>query len=204
MHALIAHNLYITCSCTIKNGEIFKNEQLIFKGEEMPDVESFLVHAYKQLHFNYPRFYKMDGLCKLGWLAVALMLQAPAAFNYAPEEVCLLMMNSSSSLNTDLKYYHSVATMASPALFVYTLPNIVLGEICISNGFKGETLFMIEPQLDKNHLHQQVNLLMQSTGHQACIFGWVELLGKEYEAKLWIVEKNNGRDGLIFTPNHLI
>ena len=43
----------------------------------------------------------------------------------------LVLSNANASLDVDLKYAKTMQTGASPALFVYTLPNIVIGEISI-------------------------------------------------------------------------
>ena len=95
----------------------------------------------------------MDNLCKLGWLCSEILLkkdsgepnvdQQKLLQDVPAESVCLLLCNANSSLDTDLRYFDTISQMASPALFVYTLPNIVIGEICIRNGFQGENMFLI-------------------------------------------------------------
>lgn len=198
------NGLHITSSCSIANGTVSHNGQLLFDDANIADAQQFLTNTYKQLALNYPRFYKMDGLSKLGWLAAEILLQnAGINHKYAQGEVCVLLMNSSSSLDTDQKYYETVAKMASPALFVYTLPNIVMGEICIRHGFKGETSFFIEPVFRPAFLEQQVSILMQSSANKVCICGWVELLGNEYKAALWLVENNNGSQSVSFTAENI-
>jgi hypothetical protein len=200
----LKQQLHITSSCSIVNGTVSRNGQLLFDDVNTADAQQFLTNAYKHFGINYPRFYKMDGLSKLGWLAAEILLQnAGINQKYAPAEVCVLLMNSSSSLDTDRKYYETVAKMASPALFVYTLPNIVMGEICIRHGFKGETSFFIEPVFRPSFLEQQVKLLMQSPANKACICGWVELLGNEYKAALWLVENNNAAQSVSFTAENI-
>ena len=82
-------------------------------------VQPFLVSVYQHFAINYPRFYKMDNLAKLGWLAAEILLQHSFdKTTYQPEDIGLLLSNKSSSLDTDIKYYETVKTIASPALFV--------------------------------------------------------------------------------------
>ena len=92
----------------------------------------------------------MDSLSKLGWLAAEILLKD--SFNKEALSVRkmsgLVFANANSSLDTDIKYYETAKDIASPALFVYTLPNIVIGEICIRHNFKGENAFFISEQFD--------------------------------------------------------
>jgi hypothetical protein len=200
----LKQHLYINSSCTISKSTVSKNGQPLFDDANTIDVQQFLTNAYKHFELNYPRFYKMDGLSKLGWLAAELLLQNKNINQkYAADEVCVLLMNSSSSLDTDRKYFDTISKMASPALFVYTLPNIVMGEICIRHGFKGETSFFIEPGFRANFLEQQVRLVMQPAANKACICGWVELLDSQYKTTLWLVEKNNATQSVSFTAENI-
>ena len=90
----------------------------------------------------------MDNLSKLGWLASEVLLKNSFdKENYQPEEIGIVLANANSSLDKDIKYWESVQDMASPSLFVYTLPNIVIGEICIRNHFKGENALYIPRNL---------------------------------------------------------
>ncbi|HEY2583975.1 MAG TPA: hypothetical protein VGI43_19355, partial [Mucilaginibacter sp.] len=103
----------------------------------------------------------MDNLSKLGWLASEILLKDN--FNpdkYKPEEIGIVLTNANSSLDDDRKYYDSVKDVPSPSLFVYTLPNIVIGEICIRNNFKGEHAFFVMDSFNGDFIMQQVNYLI--------------------------------------------
>jgi hypothetical protein len=195
--------LYITASSAIFKHSLFKDQERVFADSGTPDAQQFLINAYKNLGINYPRFYKMDNLSKLGWLSTEMLQPRLEALKAEPENVCLLLMNASGSLDTDIKYYDTVAQMASPALFVYTLPNIVIGEICIRHGWKGENMFLVREDFDAVFLHQQVSLMMQATGNSACICGWLEWLGDQYKAVLFLVEKNSAPQSVTFTPENI-
>ena len=181
---------YITSSCIISNNVVHKNETILFEDRET-DLTVFLTSAYHHFEFKYPKFYKMDNLAKLGWLAAELLLKDNfLQGKYAPAEVGVVLANANSSIDTDLKYYETAKDIASPALFVYTLPNIVIGEICIRHNFKGENAFFIFDNFDAGFIQQYVSNLINSDILQACICGWVEVLGDAYKVVLFLVEKN--------------
>lgn len=196
-----AQKQHITSSCIISGNAVYKDGQQIFG---QPDVEfsAFLLSVYQHFKLNYPKFYKMDNLSKLGWLASEVLLKDSFDKSlYRPEEIGIVLNNANSSLDADLKYWDSVQDMASPSLFVYTLPNIVIGEICIRNGFKGEDALYITPQFDAAFLHQQVSYLLNNEILKACICGWVDVVGNEYKAALFLVEK--GEEGVEFNQDNL-
>ncbi|HTI58829.1 hypothetical protein [Mucilaginibacter sp.] len=145
----------------------------------------------------------MDNLSKLGWLAAEVLLKDFKKDRYKPEEVGLVLANRNSSLDDDIKYWESAKEVASPSLFVYTLPNIVIGEICIRNHFKGEHTFYIQEQFDADFIAKQVNYLLGNNILQACICGWVDVLGEEYKAVLYLVEKEGGRSAIEFSAENM-
>jgi len=194
---------HITSSCTISGGAVFKNGKPLFENKE-EDISAFLLSVYQHFQLSYPKFYKMDNLCKLGWLAAEILLKD--TFNkekYKPEEVGLVLANKNSSLDDDLKYWDSVKDGASPSLFVYTLPNIVIGEICIRNNFKGEHTFYIQEEFDTGFTEKQVNYLLDSNILQACICGWVDVLEQEYKASLFLVEKEPDGYSIEFSAENM-
>ncbi|MEO5594078.1 MAG: hypothetical protein ABIR15_01395 [Chitinophagaceae bacterium] len=199
----MTENLYITSSCSIVNNIVIKDSKVLFENEGI-DPQAFLVSAYQYFAVNYPRFYKMDNLGKLGWLAAEILLNN--SFDktmYQPENIGLVLANKSSSLDTDIKYYETVKTFASPALFVYTLPNIVMGEICIRHNFKGENDFFIFENFDAGFIQQYVSYLFTTGALEACICGWVEIIGNEYQASLYLVEKKENGNTILFTEENI-
>ncbi len=188
---------YITQSCIISNSTVEINGKTVYR-QPVEKAADFLLSIYQHFQFSYPKFYKMDQLSKLGWLAAELLLQHEnLAERYTPEHIGLVLSNANSSLDADLRYADTMREAASPALFVYTLPNIVIGEICIRHKFKGENAFFITERFDTGLTENQVNLLLDNHTLQACICGWVEWLGQEYKAALFLVEKNKANDNTI-------
>lgn len=192
---------HITATCIIRNNRIYQNGTLIWEAPP-GGLADFLLSAYHYFGFQYPKFYKMDQLSKLGWLAAErLLTNGFDAAAYRPEDMAVVLSNASSSLDTDIKYFATVTEIPSPALFVYTLPNIVIGEICIRNKFKGENAFFITESFDAAFIGSYVRDLMEAGNARACICGWVETLGDSYAAALFLVE--NKFEGLPFTPENL-
>jgi hypothetical protein len=176
---------------------------LLYENREA-NLQEFFLLAYRNFELNYPRFYKMDNLSKLGWLATEILLKdSLTSGKYAPANVGIVFSNSSASLDTDIKYYETTKEMASPALFVYTLPNIVIGEISIRHQFKGENAFFIFSAFDAGFIEQYVSNLLNNNILQACICGWVELLDDEYKTVLFLVEKDQPGKGNLFTKENL-
>ncbi len=194
--------LYITASCSIVNNVVVKDDQSLFAHPGV--VQDFLIAAYQHFAPNYPKFYKMDNLAKLGWLAAEILLAN--SFDKAacqPEDIGLLLCNRNSSLDNDIKYYETVKTIASPALFVYTLPNIVMGEICIRHNFKGENDFFIFDSFNAGFIQQYTAHLFATGAVEACICGWVELMDNDYHACLYLVEKKAGKQTMLFTEENI-
>lgn len=146
----------------------------------------------------------MDNLSKLGWLASEILLKDSfQSENYNPEDIGIVLANSNSSLDTDLKYFESTKDFASPSLFVYTLPNIVMGEICIRNKFKGENAFFVQEKFDANFVEQYVNNLVNNNILQACICGWIDVVKEDYQAMLFLVEKKSSSDSVLFKTENI-
>jgi len=197
-------NNYITASCVISDHVVYKDEKPVFE-DKYAGLPGFLLAIYHHFGIKYPKFYKMDNLSKLGLLAAEVLLNE--GFNpekYKPEEMGIVLSNASSSLDTDLKYFETTKSIASPSLFVYTLPNIVIGEICIKNHFKGENAFFVFEQFDANFTEQYVNNLVNNNILQACICGWVELLEENYKAALFLVEKTGISRSIPFTTENIL
>jgi hypothetical protein len=183
---------------------VCRNGQQVFE-EKGLNLAEFLVAVYRYLNVQYPKFHKMDHLSKLGWLASEILLQNSFdKLKYAPQDVGIVLSNAHASLDTDIRYYETTRNMASPALFVYTLPNIVIGEISIRNFFKGENAFFITEDFDAGFIEQYVSNLIKNNILQCCICGWVDVLNNDYKATLFLIEKYKSTNSVNFTSDNLI
>lgn len=196
-------NTCITGSCSISSNVVYKNNNRLFENASNT-LSEFLVQVYQFINIKYQKFYKMDNLSKLGWLAAEILLQDRLILtDYQQEDIGIVLSNASASLDTDIKYFETTKQFASPALFVYTLPNIVMGEICIRHQFKGENAFFICEKFDAELLYNYVNILINSNILQVCICGWVEVFEEEYNAVLFLVEKKTQPNPILFNKENL-
>ena len=180
--------------CKISNGEISDNQGLCFSSGEN-SLKCLLKDYYKSEQISYPKFYKMDEQCKLAFIATEVLLRNFVKEDYKDEEIALVFANSESTLATDMSFWESTFTIASPGLFVYTLPNIMMGEIAIRNKIKGENIFFISEEYDAKLLYEQTELVFLNTSAQIAIAGWVNYQNEElYSAKLFLISKLN--DGM--------
>jgi hypothetical protein len=193
---------YIISSCLISANRVYQNGRVIF--ESPGTAEVFLNAVYAHIEIAYPKFHKMDSLSKLGFLAAEILLKNRNPENKLSEtETGLVLSNANASLDVDLKYVKTIQAGASPALFVYTLPNIVIGEISIRHRFKGENAFFVFKQFDGNFMTEYVNGLFEKNLIKSCICGWVEILQEEYRAILYLIETDNPGNAMPFTAEHL-
>lgn len=170
-------------SITIRPGVVERDGTVIFNSSET-DFAPFIREAYKNLGDNNMKFYKMDDLCKLGYVAAGYLLKET---DYQPEEIGIILANASSSLDTDCKHQTLISKegdkAASPAVFVYTLPNVVLGEICIRHKIKGENTFFVCPHYEPDSLEDYARIVMAKGKLRTCIIGWCELMDGQYQAE---------------------
>ncbi len=173
--------------CTIENSKIVLNKEIIFETttENFPD---FAKEAYKSLELNYPKFHKMDNLSKLAFLSSEMILK-----DEDHSKTALVFANKSSSLDTDSKYQESINSkenyFPSPAVFVYTLPNICVGEISIKHKMQTENTFFVLDEFDEGFLNNYAQQILDSGKAEKVLCGWVELYQESYNAFVYLLNK---------------
>jgi len=195
--------------CIIRNNRAIVNGELIFSAPRH-NTAAFLTALYRHLDVGYAKFFKMDSLCKLGFLASELILRKhdPILPDQA-DDTGLILANAASSIDSDRNHQRSIADhdayFPSPSVFVYTLANIVAGEISIRHKLHGENAFFIDRQFDPVRMHAYATQLFDEDIIKRCLMGWVELDGDRYEAVLYFIQKSAGhKDGIaIFEPGKL-
>lgn len=181
---------------------LLRNNQIVFDGEvvfEKPDVAAvdFLNIAYQHFQISYPKFFKMDSLCQTGFIAAQLLLRShPVNPNLLPEDTGIIVSNANSSLDTDIKYEESIKTNPSPALFVYTLPNILIGELSIRHKIKGESACFVFDIFDAQFQTEYVNTLFEAGKVKLCLSGWADFYDGKGEAFFYLAEINNYTDSV--------
>lgn len=168
------------------------NEKL--EEQEGAGHHSLLTSLYRQMIGNYPKFYKMDGLSRLGFVASEILLNAEKG--ETDEERAIIFFNHSSSIASDRNYKESINDkdnyFPSPSIFVYTLPNIVTGEIAIRNHFHGETSFFILPDKDKKMMEEILQASCRDDQSKSFLTGWIDYEDeRHFEADLKIKKMRN-------------
>ena len=180
------------------------NEKL--EEQEGAGHHSLLTSLYKQMIGNYPKFYKMDGLSRLGFVASEILLNAEKGDMDVErreeegerllEERAIIFFNHSSSIASDRNYKESINDkdnyFPSPSIFVYTLPNIVTGEIAIRNHFHGETSFFILPDKDERMMEEILQASCRDAQSKSFLTGWIDYEDeRHFEADLKIKKMRN-------------
>jgi 3-oxoacyl-[acyl-carrier-protein] synthase-1 len=155
-----------------------------------------IIEFYRSLQVDYPKFFKMDGLSKLGFLASEIIFKDDENRFVPREDVAIICFNRSSSLEIDTQYQATICDnenyFPSPSLFVYTLPNIVTGEIAIRNKFFGETSFYICEKIDARQIIGTVKNAFCDKTTTAVLAAWIENFEEKHEVLMMLVENGNG------------
>lgn len=171
----------------IRNGIISFNNTILFE-DDANNFKDFIKKAYKSLDIDYPKFFKMDNLSKLAFIAADVLLNN---INI-DENTAVILSNRSSSLDTDRKHQTSISDAKnyypSPSVFVYTLPNICIGEICIKHQLFSENSFFIFDTFNPEHLWIQSQYLLKSGKANRVLCGWIDIDDSKYDAFVYVVE----------------
>lgn len=169
--------------CHIRDHAISLNGTSLYKSS-IPNFSDFIKAAYKHLDTDYSKFFKMDNLSKLAFLTSNVLLNEETEKNIA-----LVLSNKASSLDTDRKHQASINEYPSPAVFVYTLPNICLGEISIKHQLYSENSFFVFDSFNADALFDYANSLLSEEKAEKVLCGWVNFDNGKYDAFLYVVAK---------------
>lgn len=140
--------------------------------------EDFSVdEIYRNNGWDYPRFHKMDAMGKLLFAATELLLEeCPLTEDESKRAV--LLFNASSSVLSDRRHLASFSGsdnfFPSPSVFLYTLPNVAVGEIAIRHGIKGETSLMILDGRNDALMDAVVDATFRASDVKNVITGWID------------------------------
>ncbi len=188
---------FIKSYCQIKDNSISLNGKVLYEGQNTEPFTDFIKSAYKNLDTKYAKFFKMDSLSKLAFLAADVLLKHENVIAEKEENIAIVLSNNASSLDTDRKYQKSIEDdnnfFPSPAVFVYTLPNICIGEISIKHKLYSENSFFIFDNFNPSYLHAYSTGLLEEKKAEKVLCGWVNLDEGEYNAFLYLVTKEEGQ-----------
>lgn len=135
------------------------------------DGSDLVTALYKEHVGAYPKFYKMDRMTRLGFVAAEMLLKMLPEQNR--EECAVLLFNSKSCYAADKAYCETITAdnyYPAPALFVYTLANIVTGEIAIRHKLYGATCFYVQDDCSDRAVAE----IVDAAGHDTVLYGVVE------------------------------
>lgn len=177
----------------IANSALFINGHLVLKGENSIFVK-FLKEIYKFTEIKYPKYFKMDALSKIGFLAAEVLLKEIEKPKVV-ERNGIVLENKVSTYLVDSKHQESINDkdnyFPSPANFVYTLPNAMTGEICIRHGFKGENAVFINDSFDADFVVKYLKTFYAADKIDMMIAGFVDADEDHYEAFMFLTDLNN-------------
>ncbi|MGO3655096.1 MAG: hypothetical protein ACTJFN_12070 [Sphingobacterium sp.] len=170
----------------LKKGTVLLNGQTYLEGLST-DFKVFSKELYQQLGIHYPKFYKMDNLSKLAFLASEIILS-----DNTEKEVALIFSNKEASLDTDIQHQKRIQEpqhfFPSPAVFVYTLPSICIGEVSIRHQFKSESMFFLSDCFQVDYIMSYSSFLINSGKAKKVLFGRLRMLKDDFFAHLYLVE----------------
>ena len=208
--------LSVTKHILFRQKKVSVDGKVIFAHDGDGAYRDFIRAAYRHFGVDYPKFFKMDSLSKLGFLSVELLLKDTGiSGRHEPEKTGLILTNASSSLEIDEKHYSTIrdheSYFPSPSNFVYTLPNIMAGEAAIRHGLKGENVVFITPGFDAETIAGITRMAFKTGALDCAVCGWVEQYGNAYESLLFLVEhqdaelgRKKSEEDIIFEPLNLI
>jgi len=177
--------LTILKSCRIFNDIVEVDGKAVLKTTEAPGTSKQFKEIFLFLGIDYPKFYKMDMLSKLAFLAVEFIKDE----SFCEKDTAIIMTNTNSTLDVDLKYLKSIDPdnyFPNPAQFVYTLPNVMIGEISIRHNLKGESVFVSTEKYDTEIIEN----IAKTLEFKNCIAGFVEYKNEDnFEANITFFEK---------------
>ena len=143
---------------------------------------AMLSELYRAQIGDWAKFFKMDTLSKVGFCASELLLKDLGVVRCGGEEyvsnVAVVLFGTTASLCADKNYQATISArenyFPSPALFVYTLPNIVTGEISIRNHYRGETSFYVTDGIDAAQLARHISQVFCDKVTECVLTGWID------------------------------
>lgn len=192
--------LHINTYIHIKKNRVYLDGKLLFEEPAADSLKAFTIKSFRHFKFKYPKFFKMDEISKLGFLAAEILL-SNSAEQINGKDVGIVLSNSQSTLVTDKTFQNSIADkenfFPSPSVFVYTLPNIMIGEISIRNKFKGENAFFIFDRFNAETICNHINLLNSGGKLTHCLGGWVDQSEANYEAFMYFTSPGEKDETLL-------
>ena len=175
----------------LSQGQVNVDETSAFVSSQT-DFHTFSREAFKSRGEANMKFYKMDDLCKLGYLASAWLLDG---IEYGEEECGIVMSGKYGCLDTDIRHQQIIDlegdSSASPAVFVYTLPNVVAAEISIRHHIKGENIWFWSEDETMSDIKKYASIMAASRDLKYCIAAHIDFINGDYFAIFELLENTD-------------
>ena len=143
---------------------------------------ALVTEIFKKFLADGSRFFKMDLYSRLAYVGTSLLAK-DALEACDPEDRAMVIFTENGSVLADRKHLSTFSNpeefFPSPAVFINTLPNVVLGEIAVKNDIKGETTLVLLPRRDEAAMHRIVEATTAATKPSALLCGWVDCAGED-------------------------
>lgn len=202
---MLDKKLYIHNYCKIEKNSVYLNGEVIYADNEA-DLVAFLKNVYRFLGLKYAKFFKMDSLSKIAFLTAEILV-GNAKITIKETNTAVVLSNNASSLDTDRKHQKSINDsdnyFPSPSVFVYTLPNIGIGEISIRHTLKTENVFFVNKQYNASLHYTYENSLIQSGKATNILSGWVNVDDQSVDVFMYLVTEKGSIPHSILELNKL-
>lgn len=183
--------------CRMTNNALILNGKDISVAHSEGENRSWLDDIYRSHKMQYLKFFKMDNLCKAGFLAAELIGNDIGwDKTVVKNDVAVVCFNRSSSLDDDMNYQQTIRDSGnyfpSPSIFVYTLANIVTGEIAIRNKIAGETSFYIMENFSSKRILEAIEDIFANPSIKGLLCGWTEYFDQNCDILMMYLERNKG------------
>ncbi|HBZ34075.1 MAG TPA: hypothetical protein DEO38_03130 [Bacteroidales bacterium] len=142
---------------------------------------AMLVELYRGHVADYPKFFKMDTASRLGFMAAELLLNVEGDRFRERSDRSLIFGGANDSKAQDVAFQATINDknnyFPSPALFVYTLPNIVTAEVAIRNHYQGETMYYALS--DASRLWHLAELTLKSCAATSVLAAWLNVIERD-------------------------
>lgn len=191
--------LFIEEYCVIRNYKLTTSDQTLQFNPSL-EINDWIKAIYKEIGMHYPKFFKMDNVCKLSVLATEKVLASNLK-----EDIGLFFVNNAGSMDSDCAHQATIEDKdnyyPSPATFVYTLSNICAGEIAIRHKLQTENIFLINDVFDAQLYIEHVGTMLSTQKCSKVLLGWVEVMEEKVDVFIALVGPTKGK--INFTKNSL-
>lgn len=166
-----------------RNGRFAVNgsEVSVFAGEP----EEALLRAWDKLNAGSPLPQRTSRISRLVMVGTEpFFLPGGLLHEVDKDTIGVVLMGRNGSALTDERYFGQILNeeLASPALFVHTLPNIAMGELSIRHRLHGSGLCLMAERPEPSQLETACTMVARTDHAKWLICGWADTFADQAEA----------------------